>query len=142
MGGKLGTILAKAGHDVVFSYSRSEDTLERLASEAGSRARAGTPAEAAADADAVLRAVHSRLEDVLTQASSPSLTSRNRERRSRVEFRQLVEMGVVVRNFETVNPGARKDEKIRKGNDHAGCAGTVSESNRPLPDLNRDLVVG
>ena len=41
MGGKLGTIFARAGHDVVFSYSRSEKKLKRLAREAGSGARAG-----------------------------------------------------------------------------------------------------
>lgn len=58
MGSKLGTILARAGHDVVFSYSRSQRKLERLASEAGHGARAGTPAEAVADADAILLAVH------------------------------------------------------------------------------------
>src|SRR5947207_2679529 len=69
MGGKLGTIFARAGHHVVFSYARSERKLKRLAREAGGRARAGTPAEAAAGADAVLLAVHwSRLEDVLKQA--------------------------------------------------------------------------
>ncbi|TMQ70136.1 MAG: transmembrane reductase oxidoreductase [Candidatus Eisenbacteria bacterium] len=68
MGGKLGTIFARAGHHVVFSYARSERKLKRLAREAGGRARAGTP-EAAAGADAVLLAVHwSRLEDVLKQA--------------------------------------------------------------------------
>src|SRR5207248_9312755 len=50
MGGKLGTIFARAGHDVVFSYSRSKEKLNRLAREAGKRARAGTPAEAAQDA--------------------------------------------------------------------------------------------
>jgi 8-hydroxy-5-deazaflavin:NADPH oxidoreductase len=73
MGSKLGTIFARAGHDVVFSYSRSRKKLERLAGEAGDRARAGTPAEAAADADAVLFAVHwSRLDDVLAQAGSLS----------------------------------------------------------------------
>jgi 8-hydroxy-5-deazaflavin:NADPH oxidoreductase len=33
MGGKLGTILAPAGHEVVFSYSRSERKLKRLARE-------------------------------------------------------------------------------------------------------------
>ena len=31
MGGKLGTIFVRAGHDVVFSYSRSERKLKRLA---------------------------------------------------------------------------------------------------------------
>jgi 8-hydroxy-5-deazaflavin:NADPH oxidoreductase len=34
MGGKLGTIFAKVGHEVVFSYSRSERKLKRLAREA------------------------------------------------------------------------------------------------------------
>lgn len=73
MGGKLGTILARAGHDVVFSYSRSERRLKRLAREARGRARAGTPREAAVNADAVLLAVHwSRLTDVLKQAGDLS----------------------------------------------------------------------
>ena len=35
MGGKLGTIFARAGHEVVFSYSRSEKKLAALAREAG-----------------------------------------------------------------------------------------------------------
>jgi predicted dinucleotide-binding enzyme len=69
MGGKLGTILARAGHEVVFSYSHSPRKLKRLAREAGGRARAGTPREAAANADALLLAVHwSRVPDVLKQA--------------------------------------------------------------------------
>jgi 8-hydroxy-5-deazaflavin:NADPH oxidoreductase len=71
MGSKLGTILARAGHEVVFSYSRSEKKLERLARDAGRGARAGTPAEAVANADAVLLAVHwSRIDDVLAQTGS------------------------------------------------------------------------
>jgi len=70
MGGKLGTIFARAGHEVVFSYSHSKAKLERLAREAGSGARAGTPADAAKDADALLLAVHwSRVDDVLKKAS-------------------------------------------------------------------------
>lgn len=69
MGGKRGTIFARAGHDVVFSYARSEQKLKRLARQAGGRAQAGTPDEAVRDADAVLLAVHwSRVDDVLTQA--------------------------------------------------------------------------
>ena len=60
MGGKLGTIFARAGHDVVFSYARSDRKLKRLAKEAGATASAGTPAEAAADAEALLLAVHGR----------------------------------------------------------------------------------
>jgi hypothetical protein len=73
MGGKLGTLFARAGHDVVFSYARSEAKLKRLARAAKRNARAGTPAEAARDADAVLVAVHwSRIDDVLGQAGSLS----------------------------------------------------------------------
>ena len=69
MGGKLGTLFARAGHDVVFSYARSDEKLKRLALEAQGKARAGTPKEAARDAEAVLFAVHwSRREDVLAQA--------------------------------------------------------------------------
>ncbi|HET7617365.1 MAG TPA: NAD(P)-binding domain-containing protein [Gemmatimonadaceae bacterium] len=73
MGGKLGTLFARAGHDVVFSYSRSESKLKKLARDARGRARAGTPAEAVEHADALLLAVHwSRVNDVLKQAGSVS----------------------------------------------------------------------
>jgi 8-hydroxy-5-deazaflavin:NADPH oxidoreductase len=73
MGGKLGTVFARAGHEVVFSYSRSRRNLQRLAREAGARARLGTPAEAAGDADALLLAVHwTRVDDVLAQAGTLS----------------------------------------------------------------------
>jgi predicted dinucleotide-binding enzyme len=68
MGGTLGTIFARAGHEVIFSYARSEETLKKLARDAGDKARAGTPAEAAREADALLLAVHwSRIDDVLNQ---------------------------------------------------------------------------
>src|SRR6266446_5614776 len=73
MGGKLGTLFARAGHEVVFSYARSTKKLERLARDAGANARAGTPGEAARGADAVLLAVHwSRMTDVLKQAGNLS----------------------------------------------------------------------
>lgn len=73
MGGKLGTIFARAGHEVVFSYARSEQKLQRLAREAGGKARCGTPREAAQAADALLLAVHwLRMDDVLTQAGDLS----------------------------------------------------------------------
>ena len=73
LGGKLGTLFARAGHDVVFSYSRTRGKLARLARNAGPRARAGSPAEAVRDADAMLFAVHwSRVPDVLRQAGDLS----------------------------------------------------------------------
>jgi 8-hydroxy-5-deazaflavin:NADPH oxidoreductase len=80
MGGKLGTLFARAGHDVTFSYSRSDRKLQRLAREANGKgakrrgsASAGTPEEAARDADALLLAVHwSRVDDVLKKAGDLS----------------------------------------------------------------------
>jgi predicted dinucleotide-binding enzyme len=73
MGAKLGTIWARAGHEVVFSYARSRQKLEELAREAKGKARAGSPREAAEDADTVLLAVHwSRVDDVLSQAGDLS----------------------------------------------------------------------
>lgn len=73
MGAKLGTIFARAGHEVVFSYARSEQKLKRLARGAKGKARAGTPREAAEHADAVLLAVHwSRVDDVLNQTGDLS----------------------------------------------------------------------
>jgi predicted dinucleotide-binding enzyme len=69
MGGKLGTLFARAGHEVVFSYARSKNKLDTLAREAGKNARAGTPREAAENADVILLAVHwSRVDEVLKQA--------------------------------------------------------------------------
>jgi predicted dinucleotide-binding enzyme len=67
MGAKLGTIWARAGHDVTFSYARDFKKLEKLARKAA--AKAGTPEEAARGARAVLLAVHwTRVDDVLEKA--------------------------------------------------------------------------
>jgi 8-hydroxy-5-deazaflavin:NADPH oxidoreductase len=73
MGGKLGTLFARAGHEVVFSYSRKPEKLKRLARDAGENARPGTPKEAAQDADALLLAVHwLQIDDVLKKAGDLS----------------------------------------------------------------------
>ena len=73
MGSKLGVIFARAGHEVVFSYSRSRQKLEELAQNAGAGSRAGTPREAAQHADVLLLAVHwSNVDDVLKQAGDLS----------------------------------------------------------------------
>jgi 8-hydroxy-5-deazaflavin:NADPH oxidoreductase len=73
MGGKLGMLFARAGHEVVFSYARSEQKLRKLAREARGKARSGTAREAAQETDALLLAVHwSRLDDVLNQTGDLS----------------------------------------------------------------------
>jgi len=73
MGGKLGTIFARAGHEVLFSYSRTEEKLKRLARQAKGKAAASAVQEAAQTADVLLFAVHwSRVDDVLEQAGDLS----------------------------------------------------------------------
>jgi 8-hydroxy-5-deazaflavin:NADPH oxidoreductase len=73
MGGKLGTLFSRAGHEVVFSYARHQEKLKRLAKGAGGSARVGTPREAAQNADALLLAVHwLRMDEVLNQAGDLS----------------------------------------------------------------------
>ncbi|MFP8965006.1 NADPH-dependent F420 reductase [Pokkaliibacter sp. CJK22405] len=67
MGAALGRCWSAAGHNIIFSYSRSPARLSALADQVG--AQAATPAQAAALAEVVLLAVHwSQLEDALTQA--------------------------------------------------------------------------
>ncbi len=53
IGGNLGTLLAKAGYEVVFS-SRHPDALKDIAKNAGSRACAGTVDEAVAFGDVIV----------------------------------------------------------------------------------------
>jgi 8-hydroxy-5-deazaflavin:NADPH oxidoreductase len=58
---------------VVFSYARSQEKLKKLARDAQGNARAGTPAEATKEADALLLAARwSRTGDVLQQAGDLS----------------------------------------------------------------------
>lgn len=69
MGSHLGTMFAKVGHEVSFSYSRSQQKIIDLAASTGKNARASTPAKATRDADLVLLAVHwLQVPDVLSQA--------------------------------------------------------------------------
>ncbi|KOP23250.1 hypothetical protein AMR41_27135 [Hapalosiphon sp. MRB220] len=56
MGAGLGKLWAKAGHQVIFSYSRDEEKLHQLATSAGANAKAGTLQDAAAQ-DIILLAV-------------------------------------------------------------------------------------
>lgn len=56
VGGTLGSVWARAGHEVMFS-SRSLDNDKALAAKLGPNARAGTPREAAAFGDVVLVSV-------------------------------------------------------------------------------------
>ena len=73
MGAKLGTLFAQAGHEVIFSYSRDQTKLQRLARRAGHGARAGTVRAAVQESDVLLLSVHwSSLNEVLKQAGALS----------------------------------------------------------------------
>lgn len=71
MGGGLGKLWAKAGHEVIFSYSRSPDKLQQLAVAAGNQATVGDMKEAAAKSQVVLLAIGaSALEEVISTVGS------------------------------------------------------------------------
>ncbi|HEY9642785.1 MAG TPA: NAD(P)-binding domain-containing protein [Coleofasciculaceae cyanobacterium] len=70
IGGTVGTLWAKAGHEVLFS-SRNPATLASLVTEAGDNARAGTIAQAASFADVIFLAVYYwTTDEALTAAGS------------------------------------------------------------------------
>ncbi|HEY0875652.1 MAG TPA: NADPH-dependent F420 reductase [Vicinamibacterales bacterium] len=54
IGSQIARLAVKHGHDVVLSNSRGPETLKDLVAELGPRARAATPAEAAAAGDLVV----------------------------------------------------------------------------------------
>ncbi len=71
IGGNAGRLAARAGHDVLFSFSRSPESLKEAAAAAGRSARTGTPAEAAEFGEVVIFAVPwTVVDDALRQAGS------------------------------------------------------------------------
>jgi hypothetical protein len=87
MGGKLGTLFARAGDEVVFSYARSKEKLQRFAREGN--ASAGTPGEAAKEADAEGRSEMALVDGFCRRAAACGPLAleldRDRDRRRRVE---------------------------------------------------------
>jgi 8-hydroxy-5-deazaflavin:NADPH oxidoreductase len=71
MGGGLGKLWAKAGHEVIFSYSRNPDKLRQLAVAAGNQATVGDIKEAVSKSQVVMLAVEvSALEEVMSTIGS------------------------------------------------------------------------
>jgi predicted dinucleotide-binding enzyme len=71
IGGNAGRLAARAGHEVLFSFSRSRESLEQAAREAGEGSRTGTPAEAVEFGEVVIFAVPwTAVDDALRQAGS------------------------------------------------------------------------
>ena len=70
VGAAMGRLWGLAGHDVVFSFSRDPSKLEEAAKAAGAKARAGTPAEAAAQQIVVLAVPWPAVSDALKAAGT------------------------------------------------------------------------
>lgn len=70
IGGNAGTLFTRAGHDVLFSYSRDDAKLDALA-ETSEHARRGTPREAAAFGEVVMLSVPWGLVDDALAAAGP-----------------------------------------------------------------------
>ena len=69
IGANAGRLFARAGHEVLFSFSRDPATLARAVAAAGPTARSGTPREAAGFGEVVFFAVPWRaIDDALTAA--------------------------------------------------------------------------
>ena len=71
IGGNLGRLLALAGHEVMFTFSRDRAKLESAASDVGEGAKAGEPAEAAAWADVLVLSVPWRVLDEAVAVTGP-----------------------------------------------------------------------
>src|SRR5918994_15199 len=57
IGGGAARLLARAGHEVLLSFSRDDARLRELAADIGPGARVGSPADAASFGDAVVLSV-------------------------------------------------------------------------------------
>ena len=71
MGSSLGKFWVQNGHELMFSYSRDESKLQKMAESIGENATIGTPTEAVQFADVVLLSVpYSAIESALKAAGS------------------------------------------------------------------------
>jgi len=59
-----------------------------------------------------------------------------------LEFRDVVEMRVVLRQIEAVDLRTREDQQISQRHSDTKCPPSIGESNRSLPDRRGNLVVG
>jgi 8-hydroxy-5-deazaflavin:NADPH oxidoreductase len=98
-GGSLGELWARAGHEVFFS-SRHPEELKDLVTRAGSRARAGLPAEAAAFGEVIVIAV-----------PYGALPQVGRDYAAAMRGKVVIEMG----NPREDRDGPMANEAIRKG---------------------------
>jgi 8-hydroxy-5-deazaflavin:NADPH oxidoreductase len=136
IGGTLGALWAKAGHEVMFS-DRDPEQAKRAAEGAGANARAGTAKEAVAFADAVLIAVPYAALPAVAKEVGPELKGKvvidpnnpvpNRDGEMAVKAR---EKGAAI-STAAMFPGARMFRAFNA----IGFQTFQSEAHRPPPRL-------
>src|SRR6266480_3392465 len=71
IGGGMARLFARAGHEVLLSFSRDRGSLERLAAEIGPQATVGTPREAARFGEVVVLSVPWSAIDLALEQAGP-----------------------------------------------------------------------
>lgn len=163
VGGALGGVWAKAGHEVMFS-SRHIENDRALAARLGANALAGTPREAAAFGDVLLMSVpyHAlpevgkNLEDlikgkVVIDACNPfvwrdgEIATKAREKGAGLMSMELLPGARIVRAFNAigyVNMGAAHKQPGRIGMPIAGNdAGAIATASRLIRDIGYEPVL-
>lgn len=130
MGGGIGRLLARAGHEVVFSGSRSPEKLARAAELAGHHARTAAVSEAVAAADVVVLAVpFERYPDIAREAGEAlggkvviDTSNPIRVRDGRVEFLDLPDGSTAARHQQRILGDVRLVKAF-----NAICASEIDE---------------
>ena len=131
VGGTLGTLWVKAGHQVLFS-SRHPQELKSLAEGLGSRARAGTVQEAVNFGDVILVAVpYSALPQIGRDFGSVLSTKIVIDASNPIPARD----GEIVKEAQEQGPGATSEKylskRIVRTFNSVGSGNLMSQSNRP-----------
>jgi len=131
VGGTLGTLWVKAGHQVLFS-SRHPQELKSLAEGLGSRARAGTVQEAVNFGDVILVAVpYSALPQIGRDFGSVLSTKIVIDASNPIPARD----GEIVKEAQEQGPGATSEKylskRIVRTFNSVGTGNLMSQSNRP-----------
>ena len=158
IGANAGRLFSRAGHNVLFSYSRDESKLKRLAEETGNGARWGSPHDAVEFADVLVLAVTwDRVEDALDQAGSldgkvlVDTTNPYPYQGSLVEVpgghssgaynARRAEGASLIKAFNTSSAGFQRTAAFREGDERATMflAGDDEEAKQVVSSLIRDV---
>jgi hypothetical protein len=124
MGGKLGTLFARAGHEVVFSYARSKEKLKKLARDAYGNTRSGD------ELINLQQKTANALADYLVSDLSRSVIPARRQNESR---RTRADAWIITGEFVRVNEGSR----ALRGLIGLGAGGTKMETVVRIYDLSQ-----